>query len=156
MTAPARVATRRGHRGRVNARTLPHVGEWKIELRGDTRDEVFRRVVTLIACVSGHVSGPLGDWEPVTLSARDDAALLVDWANELIGRGEASSMAYGDVRDVELTPPAGRASPDWRLTAQVRGRPVRQWRSPLKAATYHGVRLERRDSQWYATLLFDI
>ncbi|MGA8032013.1 MAG: hypothetical protein WCB48_06435, partial [Casimicrobiaceae bacterium] len=100
MTA---TATRAGRHGDgAHARTLPHVGEWRVELRGDTRSEAFRRVATLIACASGRTSGALGKWEPVSLSARDDVALLVDWANELIGRGEASGMAYADVRDMEL------------------------------------------------------
>ena len=155
MTAPARTI-RQSSRVHAHARTLPHVGEWRVELRDDTRSEVFRRVATLIALASGRAEGPFGAWEHVELSARDDVALLVDWANELIGRGEASGAAYADARDIELTPPAGRAAPQWRLTAQVRGRAVRDWRSPLKAATYHGARLERRDGRWYATLLFDI
>ena len=114
------------------------------------------RVATLIACASGRTNGARGRWEPVELSARDDVALLVGWANELIARSEASGMAYAEVRDMELTPPGGRVYPEWRLTAEVRGRPVDDWRSSLKAAAGRGAELERRGGQWHATLLFDI
>ncbi len=135
--------------------TLP-VGEWRVELRGDTRDELFSRVATLIACAAGRTNGTHGTWEPVALSARDDAALLAGWANELIGRGEASGMAYAEVRNIELSPPGGRASPAWHLTAEIRGRPVDDWRSSLKAANGRRAGLERRGGQWHATLSFDI
>ena len=96
MTTPVMRPARRGKRARVSrppARTLPHVGEWRVELRGDTRGELFSRVATLIACASGRTNGTYGAWEPVALSAKDDVVLLARWANELIGRGEASGMA---------------------------------------------------------------
>jgi SHS2 domain-containing protein len=40
--------------------------------------------------------------------------------------------------------------------AEVRGRAVPRWRSPLKAATYHGAVVERRDGAWRGEVLFDV
>ncbi|HEU4990349.1 MAG TPA: archease [Gemmatimonadaceae bacterium] len=158
MTTPRAPAgaRRAGVRRRGSARTRPHVGEWNVTLSGATRERIFARVATLIAHAAGRAGDSAGDWESVAVTAPDEAALLVDWANELIGRGEASGLAYADLRDVAVLPPAPGASPHWRVTAQVRGRPVVEWRSPLKAATYHGATLVQRDGRWHATLLFDI
>jgi SHS2 domain-containing protein len=33
---------------------------------------------------------------------------------------------------------------------------VREWESALKAATYHGLRLERERGAWKARVLFDV
>ena len=159
MTTPRAPAgaRRAGVRRRGSARTRPHVGEWNVTLSGATRERIFARVAVLIARAAGRAGGAAGAWEPVALTAPDEAALLVDWANELIGRGEASGLAYAEVQSVTVLPPAaGSASPQWHVSAQVRGYPVLEWRSPLKAATYHGAALVRRDGRWHATLLFDI
>ena len=159
MTAKSAVPRRRlpdARSAKPRGRTLPHVGEWKVELHGHTRNDLFQRVASLIAFTAGRTSEPPTAWEQVALSARDEVALIVDWANELIGRGEASGAAYTDVRNLEVVPPVGHAGDSWRLTAQVCGRPVAEWRSALKAATYHGAMVERDRGGWRGTLLFDI
>jgi SHS2 domain-containing protein len=45
---------------------------------------------------------------------------------------------------------------DGRLEAEIRGRPVAVWQSPLKAATYHGLRLGREGDRWKAVVLLDV
>ena len=135
----------------VVVRTREHVGEWLVALRADSRDEIFTEVARVIAGEAGIPEGVRGEWEPVTMRARDLATLLADWANELIGRGEVQGIAYDEVRDVAI---AGNG--ELSFTADVRGRPVTQWRSALKAATYHGARLEPEGGQWVAELLFDV
>lgn len=136
----------------ATTRTLAHVGEWKVEIRGPSRAEVFAEVARLVAAEAGRAAGPPGPWEHVALAARDGAALLVDWANELIGRGEAAGRAYDELRDLAIADAGGEV----RLSADVRGRPVPDWRSPIKAATYHGASLDGRRGRWRAELLFDI
>jgi SHS2 domain-containing protein len=84
----------------------------------------------------------------VSLTARDAPTLLVDWVNELIGRSEIGRRAYDEVRFQKLG--------DGQLEAEVRGRQVEVWSSPLKAATYHGLELAQRANRWRAVLLFDV
>lgn len=140
---------------RTSSQTLQHVGEWKVELRADTIEELFVELARTLAHAAGPVSTPRGPgaWEHVELEARDRVALLVDWGNELIGRSEVGGRAYGDVKHLvvesEPTSPA-------RLVADVRGQPVEEWISPVKAATYHGATVERQGSGWRAVVLFDV
>ena len=146
--------------------TVEHVGEWRIEIRADSIEELFAEVARFVAYATGPRAGAFGPWEDVMLEARDHEALLVDWANELIGRSEVHARAYSEVRHVAITPavtpgPDGAqpvSATEFRLTlhAQVRGQPVASWESPLKAATYHGVMVHRADSEWRADLLFDV
>jgi SHS2 domain-containing protein len=131
------------------------VGEWKIELRATAIEELFLELAWVIAETAGEgrsSNDPTG-WERVDLVARDHATLLVDWANELIGRSEVAARAYGNVRHLVLES-GPRASV--RLTADVRGDPVAEWRSPIKAATYHEAVVAREGNDWIAIVLLDV
>jgi SHS2 domain-containing protein len=138
---------------RTRSRTVEHVGEWKVALLAATREALFAEVARLIARTGGSPSDAKGAWEPVVLVARDAGTLLVDWANELIGRSEVADRAYADVRHLRIV---ARRDGAVELSAEVYGRPVRAWASPLKAATYHALVVERRGEGWHAELLFDV
>lgn len=133
--------------------TEEHVGEFKVSLAADTLEEVFVETARVIAREAGTSRSTPSDWERITVNARDRATLLADWANELLGRSEAERRAYAEIRDLSISdrPDGGSA-----ISAEVRGRPVARWTSPLKAATYHGLSLERRDGEWHAVILFDV
>jgi SHS2 domain-containing protein len=92
----------------------------------------------------------------VALTARDAATLLVDWLNELIGRSEVEGRAYAEVRGLTIADARGPSGNETRLAAQVRGRRVTAWTSALKAATYHGLELQRSPAGWRARVLFDV
>jgi SHS2 domain-containing protein len=133
--------------------TEEHVGEWKVSFAGSTLEDVFAEVGHVIARAAGPASNDAGEWETVELSAPDVRTLLIDWANELLGRSEARGTAYHEIRNVRVSNVEGSIA---RLTAGIRGRPVRRWLSPLKAATYHALELERSGREWRAVVLFDV
>lgn len=108
----------------------------------------------LIASAAGHTAdGQPSEWEPIEVTARDTTTLLADWANELIGRTEVSGRAYTELAALKVAQ-LDRGSA--RVTAQLRGKRVAQWSSPLKAATYHGLSLEQESGEWRAQMLFDV
>ena len=133
------------------SRTVEHVGEWRVELRAGTVAEIFQELARVIARVAGASSGSHGSWEDLEVEARDGEGLLVDYANELVSRSEIERRAYDEVRDIVIHED-GRS----RIHARLRGRPVKSWRSPLKAATYHGARLSQEGEDWRASILFDV
>lgn len=137
-----------------SSRVLEHVGELKVELEADTLGELFAELARVIADAIGpHVVRESADWERVELTARDAPTLLVDWANELIGRSEVAGLAYWKTHILEIVqgPPA-------RLAADVLGGAVDEWVSPIKAATYHGAVVERPKDKdhWRAVVLLDV
>ena len=138
---------------RAITRTVEHVGEWQVALTADTLEELFAEVARAIAGSAGAKPGEPADWEQVSVTARDVSTLLADWANELLGRSEATGRAYGDVRGVRIR---DQRDGTVGISAEVRGRSVEDWRSPLKAATYHALTLEQRGRRWHATMLFDV
>ena len=122
-----------------------------MELGGRTLEEIFRAVTGVIARAAGKASGPHGPWEEIEIAARDREGLLVDYANELVGRSEVEGRAYDELTDVAIA-----ESPNPALRARIRGRLVTSWRSPLKAATYHGAQVSRDGDRWRASILFDV
>lgn len=122
--------------------------EWRIMIRADTPEELFIEGAAVIARSGGRPVGEPGTWEHITLDAHDGATLFADWLNELLGRSEVERRAYGEVRHLVLR--------DAHLSADVRGRRVNEWRSPVKAATYHGLAVRRVADRWEAVVLLDV
>ena len=135
----------------ATSRTVEHVGEWRVELQADTLEEIFVELARVIAQSSGKSSATPGPWEDLEVEGRDREALLVDFANELVSRSEIERRAYDELSDIEIYE-ADKPC----ISARVRGREVRSWRSPLKAATYHGAFLTRDGEGWRAGVLFDV
>lgn len=136
---------------RPQSRSEEHVGEWKVTLWADTPEGLFVEAARVLARQCGPLPGGEApdEWERIEVAAADFPSLLADWLNELLGRSEIGARAYGEVRNLRLDDGA-------RLQAEVRGRPVREWRSSLKAATYHGLELGRSGPRWKAVVLFDV
>lgn len=88
----------------------------------------------------------------VEVTAPDRAALLVAWLNELIFHFETRRLVLADFQIHDLT--------DERLAATVTGQAIGELDEPLamelKAATYHGLRVEQTDAGWEAAVLFDV
>jgi SHS2 domain-containing protein len=141
-----------------SARFEDHVGELALTIEAGSLEELFVEAARVVSRECGETRDAPGPWETVALAARDQASLLVDWLNELIGRSEVQGRAYGDVRGLAITGPGSSFAGDGpaRLTAEVRGQPVLTWESALKAATYHGLELERSGGRCRARVLFDV
>lgn len=85
------------------------------------------------------------------LGAEHEADLLLDWLSELIYTMEAHRLV---LRDFDVAVRGGR------LTASAWGEPLDEDRhrpgAEIKAVTYHGLQLERRDDGWSAEVVLDI
>jgi len=83
----------------------------------------------------------------VELSADDVEALLVDWLNELLYLSESMGELYAQF--------SVAIQPGWHLEATARGGPGSASGIVIKAATYHGLSVERKDDSYTATIVFD-
>jgi SHS2 domain-containing protein len=145
-------SVRRNYAMSASSRSIEHVGEWHVAFEADTLEELFAEVANVIAQSTGRTEAKRGPWERIGLRGRDVPTLLVDWANELLGRSEVECRAYSELRDLVVRTGEHGAE----VTAQVRGRNVGVWSSPLKAATYHALNAAPRGGGWQAVILFDI
>jgi SHS2 domain-containing protein len=118
---------------------IEHTGELELRLRAPTVAELFAEAGHAMAqlMLGDGVPGPQTVHEPVTVTARGQAALLVAWIDELVYRAETEGAVFTRF-DVESVG-------DTELRATIHGaRPV-AFQNPVKAATYHRLRLDAED-----------
>lgn len=88
----------------------------------------------------------------VTVSAPDREALLVSWLNELLYLLDTRRFVPLTYRVTYLD--------DTRITAELGGDTIdpsrHTVRHMVKAATYHGLRLQRTDDHWEARVVLDL
>ena len=129
-------------------REAPRPAEWRVTIRADTMEELFVEAARIVSQQCGRAVGEPGPWHTIRIAEPNEALLLVDWLNELIGRSASERRAFTDVLALRLH--------DGRVTAEVRGRRVAHWTSPLRAATMHGLKFERDGPRWKAEVMFRV
>ncbi len=127
-----------------------HTGEIVLRVRAPSLDGLFVEAARGLAelCLGGKRVLPSGDPRTLSLAARDSAALLVDWLNELIYLAETERWVALEFEAVEVTPTA--------LRMRAKGATLDRAPSLVKAATMHGLHLVREDGMVQADVVLDI
>lgn len=133
---------------RSSCRAIDHVGEWRVHLASDTIEGLFTGAARALARECGEPTGPRQPHVAVTIEAPDYVGLMVTWMNELLWLSESHGLAF-DRASIQCVS-------DQRLVALISGRRVAEWRSSVKAATYHGAVVERVGDRWHAVILLDV
>ena len=88
----------------------------------------------------------------IEVAGDDGVDLLVAWLQEVLYCAETRGFVF---RDVEL-----KSFSEWRIEATLRGEALDAERHEpsheIKAVTWHNARLEQRDDQWIAEVVFEI
>jgi SHS2 domain-containing protein len=135
--------------------TFDHTADLGLRIHGSDLDDLFRTAATGLFQVIVANAAEVRPQETlhVALTAQTIEELLVHWLNELIYQAETGHRFFSRF-DVRMT-----ASPP-SLTAEIHGEPVDPDRHVLdhevKAATHHGVRLEKIADGWVAEVILDI
>jgi SHS2 domain-containing protein len=133
---------------------IEHTADVGIEARADSLGELFRQAALGLSEIAGIWNPqPAGEEREaaIDLEAADLGALLVDWLAELLylheSRGAAiSSLILTATADpVRLLGKVGLSD----LAAERAG-------TQVKAATYHGLTVERDDRGWHARVYLDV
>lgn len=128
-------------------------GDAGIKATGDSLEELF---VNSALGLYGLVTDPESIREEtaviIDVKSHSVEGLLVGWLNELIFQLDTYGFIGRKVKILSLG--------DEDLSAEVTGEefdPQRhERRLLLKAATYHGLKIEKRDGGWTAEVIFDI
>ena len=126
-----------------------HTGELEIRLVAPSAAELFgeagRALAEVMAVAPATATGAA---RKVSLHAVDREALLVAWLDELLFLAERDKMVFGDLRIEKLS--------NRDLVATVRGAPVTELRTQVKAATFHGLRVVESADGFTATVILDV
>ena len=127
-----------------------HTGEVELTVEAPSLSALFEESARALAELQAEDAGgaPTRSEERITLTSSDREALLVDWLNELVYRGEVNKCVYADVTVARID--------DRELEAIVRGREPLAPRTAVKAATWHGLRIRTCDDGVEATVVLDV
>ncbi|WP_165233219.1 archease [Aquisphaera insulae] len=137
------------------AETFDHTADLGLRLRATDLADLFQTAAEALfdVMIANREDVRQVESERVSLASDTPESLLIDWLNELIYLVEAEHRIFGgfEVRVAE----DGRS-----LEATIRGEPLDSSRHVLdhevKAATYHGARLDRVGPGYLAELILDI
>jgi SHS2 domain-containing protein len=131
-------------------RFLDHTGEVRLQVRAESLSglvaEAGRALGLLL--LGRRTARPSSEPRTVELHAHDREALLVDWLNEILFLAETELCVPVEVEVLEVG--------DTRLRALVRGVPVREAPSLVKAATLHGLRIQPDGDGLAAEVVLDV
>ncbi len=138
---------------------LDHTADAAVRIRASTGAELFRdaaRALLAIVLEPASVARVAAlEAVPIQLEAEDGEALLVDFLNELIFLFDTRRFLAAEVEVTRLT-----LAPPARIEAVLRGEtydPARHAaRTEIKAATFHGMKIERSPEGFTADVVFDL
>lgn len=135
-------------------RFVEHTSEVELELQADSFGELLAEAARALGEMLLHGDNVrLNESEgELELAAHDEAALLVDWLNELVYFAEAERwVPVGcEVLAVE------RYEEGLRMRARLRRLHVERAPSQVKAATLHGVRVVEAEGRVTANVILDV
>lgn len=138
-------------RERPRFRELDHTADVAVWVSGSSLSDLLANAgYAMFSLMSEDLSRiTLESEHSVTLEAGDPETLLVDWLTELLFLHEMGGELY---REFAVSVTAGL-----QLSARVRGgKPRAPLRRVIKAVTYHGLKVLRRDGGLEASIVFDI
>lgn len=136
--------------GRASHRFLEHTGELALEVRAESLGELLAEAGRALGALAlqGRLRRADRPWREVTVTSADRAALLADWLNELIYQAEARL-------EVPIEFEIQQAE-DGQVRARFRGVAVDQPPALVKAATLHGISVERGEGGLEGHVILDV
>lgn len=127
-----------------------HVGEVQIRIEAGNLADLFAEAGRALAelQLDAAVGNAPREIEDVIVRAPDREALLVEWLNELIFRSETRHCAFTAFDVTRIS--------DGELQARIGGVGVLHPRVAVKAATMHGLRIEKQPGGLRATVVLDV
>ena len=132
---------------------IEHTADMGIRVKGHDVRHLFRKAAQAVFSIIAHqekVINPGQQSFEIELKADNLEELLVNWLNELISLASAKEMIFFDFKLLKIT--------ERILQAVVYGSSAANYRmkTEIKAATYHGLKLEKVPSGWQAEVIFDV
>lgn len=131
-------------------RWVDHTSEVQLQVGGESFAELAAEAGRALAglLLRGVPAVPAGEPRELEVGSHDREALLVDWLNEILYIAETGLWVPVDFEVLEASPR--------HLKARARGVPVEVPPSLVKAATFHGLRVEDGADGLRAEVIFDV
>ena len=133
---------------------IEHTADIGIRVRGKDLKELFRNTALVLFGLIAEKNEPAAPFKKekleIKLKADNHEELLVSWLNELLFLSATRELIFSGFWIRALT--------ENSLKASVAGGNFRNYKikSEIKAATYHGLKMEKALKGWKAEVIFDV
>lgn len=129
---------------------LEHTADLRIKAKGRDVEELFTNMAKAMMYVLKNdiEKIPLRIERTIAVTSIDRETLLVDFLSELLSTADTYNEVYPSVTIVHLS--------EKEITAKIKGDTVDRFDEDIKAATYHGVAIQKEDGLFTVVVVFDI
>lgn len=134
---------------------LSHTADVRLRAEGSSREELFRAALEGMAELQNakraHQEGEEEEkiTKNIAITAGDQTSLLIDFLSETLAQSQIEKVVFDAVSFLKLS--------SGELEAEITGERVEEFGEDIKAVTYHGAEIIKKDEGDYdVTILFDI
>lgn len=130
---------------------LSHTADVRLKAEGSTREELFRAALEGMTEIQNPKRKAEGEkiMKKMHIASADQTALLIDFLSEVLAQSHIEKAVFDNVVFTKLT--------SSELEVEITGERVEGFEEDIKAVTYHGAEIAKKDEGDYTvTILFDI
>ncbi len=132
---------------------LDHIADIRVRVFGQNPNELFANAAYAMFSVIADLSNvaPVSK-KKVEVSAKNLEDLLVQWLSDLLFFLETQQFIASQIKVIDMNAT--------KLTAELYGERLdltkHEFRTEIKAVTYHQLKIEKVNDHWIAEIIFDI
>ncbi|MBU4370032.1 archease [Patescibacteria group bacterium] len=131
-----------------NYEILEHTADLKIRAYGENLEKVFSNFLkAMVEVCQPEIDSSSLISRKIQIKAESLESLLIDFLSEIIYLMDVNKEIY---TRAELMIKGNK------LKGEIKGQKVKRFQTEIKAATWHDLKIEKKDNLWTATVLFDI
>ena len=132
---------------------IDHTADIAIKVYGNTLKELFENAALGMFNIIADLEGIKSSTEiDIRVEALDAEELLVEWLEELLYNFYTKNIIFSEFKINELS--------DTKLTARAKGRFIgenkNRLKAEIKAATRHGIKIEKINGKYETEIVFDV
>ena len=129
---------------------LEHTADLKIRAFGKNKEEVFANMAIGMFVSISDKKNILKDQvveRKIKIKAMDLQALLIDFLSELVTLSDINNEIYLNYK-LQIS--------NNKLSGIIKGYKIKGLKLEIKAVTYNDLKIEKKDGEWLAEVVFDI
>jgi len=127
---------------------LDHPADLKIKAYGKNLEELFNNILLAMAEAMEPVSISEEISRGVDIKSRNLESLLIDFLSDVIYETDLNNAVFKKLEVSKLT--------DQELEGKISGPKIKNFKTEIKAVTWHDLEIKKINSLWQATVVFDI
>jgi len=136
-----------------NYELIEHTADIGIRVRGEDLKTLFKNAaLAMFEIISEKNKAAVEKTEKIILKQKADTPdeLFVNWLNELLSLSAVKELIFSDFQIKKID--------ENNLEAALIGSSIKNYKinTEIKAATYHGLKLEKVPSGWQAEVILDV